>query len=142
MSSSMSIEASIYGDRPRSAALGHHPKAIGTHRRCQVKHGLASDKSLLVIILDLDVDYVHWLVKFPAFCQEICSRVPAIEHKRHEPGWCSVPSQTASKHRSSQVMTISATCLLSCHRSGACFMRRFRSSMERIPLAVYLAAFL
>lgn len=49
------------------------------------------------------------------------------------------PSQTASKHLSSQVMTTSATVLFSCHLSGANLMRRFLSSICRSPFAVYLA---
>ncbi len=49
-----------------------------------------------------------------------------------------LPSQTASKHRSSQVITISATVLLSCHLSGARFMFLLRSSICNSPFAVYL----
>lgn len=49
-----------------------------------------------------------------------------------------VPSHTASKHLSSHVTTTSGTVLVSCHRSGAFLIFRFRSIMLRIPLAVYL----
>lgn len=47
-----------------------------------------------------------------------------------------VPSHTASKQRSSQVNTTSTTVLVSCQRSGANFMRLFRSSICKRPLAV------
>ena len=49
-----------------------------------------------------------------------------------------LPSQTASKHRSSHVMTISATVFVSCHRSGASLILRFLSSICSRPFAVYL----
>lgn len=49
------------------------------------------------------------------------------------------PSHTASKQRSSHVITTSAMVLLSCHRSGANLSLRLRSSICNSPFAVYLA---
>lgn len=49
------------------------------------------------------------------------------------------PSHTASKQRSSHVITTSAMVLLSCHRSGANLILRLRSSICNNPFAVYLA---
>lgn len=49
-----------------------------------------------------------------------------------------IPSHTASKHRSSQVIITSYRSLFSCHRSGAGLICRFRSSIFSKPLAVYL----
>ena len=53
--------------------------------------------------------------------------------------WLYVPSQTKSKHLSSQVITTSAnTTFCSCHFSGAVLTLRFRSNMGNKPLRVYL----
>lgn len=65
-----------------------------------------------------------------------------VESERNQEGIGvgDIPSQTASKHRSSHVITTSAeTSLTACHFSGAVLTLRFRSSMFKIPLAVYLS---
>lgn len=66
------------------------------------------------------------------------SAFSALQLKLGSPRKSVLPSQTESKHLSSQVMTISATVLLSCHRSGASLIFLFRSNIGSNPLAVYL----
>ena len=77
---------------------------------------------------------MYWLVKLSPSTQKVC-RYELLDSDIQTRG---LPSQTASKHRSSQVMTMSATVLLSCQRSGASLSCLFRSSIGRRPLAEYL----
>lgn len=81
---------------------------------------------------------MHWFVIFSSSTQKVCIAVSFGSKIRFRVG---LPSQTASKHRSSQVITMSATVLLSCQRSGATLICLFRSSIGRRPLAEYLSCY-
>ena len=43
-----------------------------THGGAQLEEGFSSYESLLVVVLDLDVDDVHWPVQFSASIEKIC----------------------------------------------------------------------
>lgn len=100
-----------------------------------------------MIILDFNIDDMHRSVHFATFIEKVCGKqrrreAVSYDHQanvevQESPKNEHAPSHTASKHLSSQVMTTSATFLLSCHRSGANLIFLFLSSMFRIPFAVY-----
>lgn len=114
-------------------SFAHLQNWLLTYRCRQIKHSFPSDQGFFMIIFDLHIDNVHWLVKFSSSSQQVYQKMVRLSHNIY---LAFAPSQTASKHRSSHVTTMSATVRLSCHRSGASFKRLFRSSIGKRPLAV------
>jgi hypothetical protein len=121
-------------EHERLALIGNICRA---HCCRKIKYCSPSDQSLFVVIFDFYIDDMNWPVELAPSCQQIWKE--GIGASGSETNLECVPSQTASKHRSSQVITTSATMWLSCHRSGAGFIRLFRSNICNNPLAVYLS---
>lgn len=108
-----------------------------TYSSGQIQHRLSSNECFLMVVFNLDIDDMNRLIEFATATEQVWENI-SVSYEFNNRCQRHPPSQTASKQRSSHVITTSATVLLSCHRSGASFIRLLRSSIWRSPFAVYL----